>query len=161
MNENPVQTTTPVPPVEQVLIAGKPMGYYWRMTRLFVILAVLLDIINAWLGILSYGRWIILGVVVLFLAWWSSHRGTVTMRSMLIAGGFFGILTGLTLAIIDIIWYHQWWYALNLVRLPILIGVLGIGVSFIGYFLFRSLLVRREQSQTKGGGIYGRTKKYE
>ncbi len=143
---------------EPAQIAGKTLVYYWKTVRWFVIGLVIVEILNVWLGVIPYGRWVLAGLLAVGLTWWMAKRGRVSMMATVTAGAIMGMIAGLALAVFDIIWYHQWWYVLNIVRMPFLLGMIGVAIGFTFYVLFRSMITKRERSDSKGGGIYGRTK---
>lgn len=143
---------------EQALIAGKSLSYYWQAVRWFVAGLVALEILNVWLSVIPYGRWVLSGLMAIGLTWWMAKRGRGSMMVAIVSSAIMGVVAGLALAIFDIIWYHQWWYVLNIIRMPFLLGMIGIATGFTFYVLFRSMITKRERSDSKGGGIYGRTK---
>lgn len=158
MNDNPVQTTMPAAPAEQALIAGKGLAYYWQTVRWFVVALVVLAIINSTFRISPWGRYVATVLIAVALAWLLARRGRDSLIGAAVAGTMMGVLAGGTLAIFDIIWYHQWWYILNVVRMPCILGGISMAVGCAGYLVFRNSIHKRERSDTKGGGIYGRTK---
>lgn len=107
---------------------------------------------------ISYGRWIIAALMGVVLTWWMAKRGRVSMMTAVIAAAGMGMLAGFGLAVFDIIWYHKWWYVLNVIRMPFILGVIGMATGFACYVLFRNFITKREKTDTKGGGIYGRSK---
>ena len=137
------------------LIAGKSVSFYWSASKFFIIVFIILDIVNTVFAIHSFGRWVIALVIVILFTFWLSRRARVKLASTVAANIFLGFVAGLALAVFDIIWYHQWWYVLNLLRLPIIFGLIGLIVSIIFYLLFRSILLkqRKEASQPPLGSI--------
>ena len=119
---------------------------------------VVLEIANVILELYQYGNWIIEIVLFAILTLWLLRRFKVKIAAALFASVMVSIVAGVLLAIFDAIWYRELWYLLNLVRKPCIIGVVGIGTTFIFYLLFQSIVFKQERKDPKGGGIYGRTK---
>ncbi len=140
------------------LIAGKSLGFYWKVSKFFILLMVVLEIANVILELYRYGNWIIEIVLFAILTLWLLKRYRVKIAVALFASIMISIVSGLLLAIFDTIWYRELWYLLNLVRKPCIISVVGIGSTFIFYLLFQSIIFKQERNNPKGGGIYGRTK---
>lgn len=140
------------------LIAGKSLGFYWKVGKFFILLMVVLEIANVILELYQYGNWIIEIVLFAILTLWLLKRYRVKIAVVLFASIMISIVAGLVLAIFDTIWYRELWYLLNLVRKPCIISAVGIGSTFIFYLLFQSIVFKQERKNPKGGGIYGRTK---
>ena len=156
--QEPIEIKQPLAeaPKEDTLIAGKSLEFYWKASRLFMAVLVVLEIINIIFEVYEYGYWIIEVVIFIFFTAWLLKKWRVKLATAVIACAYLGIIAGLILAIFDIIWYHQWWYLLNLIRKPFLVGLVGIVTSFIFYLTFQSFKTKKKGKEPKGGGIYGR-----
>jgi len=153
------------------LIAGKSLEFYWKTSRLFIAVLVVLEIINIIFEVYVYGHWIIEVVIFILFTAWLLKRWRVKLTTAIMGCVILGIIAGLLLAIFDIIWYHQWWYLLNLIRKPFLVGLVGLITTFIFYFSFRSFKTKKTSKglgppgrpghssltndSKKGGGMYG------
>lgn len=124
-------------------IAGKPLAFYWRAGRLFAVLLILLEVIVIVAGWYVLGHWLVEAGVFVLLTWWLLRRFQVRLATALTAAIFVAVVVGLGLAIFEVIWYHQWWYLLDLIRRPFLIGAVGVAASFTFYLLFRSITIKR------------------
>jgi len=139
------------------LIAGKSISFYWQAARLFIVLLLFLEILNIIQDINKHGHWIIEVVVFLLFNWWIFKRWKLDLPTMAVASIFLGVLTGLSLAMFEIIWYHQWWYTLNIIRQPFIIGLVGTATSLLFSLLFQNLKFNKnKKDQVKKTGIYGR-----
>lgn len=139
-------------------IAGKPLQFFWQSGRIFVIILVLAEIANEVFEVYEHGRWVIAGAISITFTYLIARRARTKLATAVAANAFVGVIAGLLLAVWDIIWYHQWYYILNLVRMPFILALIGMAGGFIFYVLFRSILTNKEIKESKGGGIYGRTK---
>lgn len=131
------------------LIAGKSISFYWAASKFFIFVFIILDIINIVFDIHPYGRWVISLFMVMLFTFWLSRRARVKLNTAMAANIFLGVVSGLILAVFDIIWYHQWWYVLDLIRLPVILGFIGLAISIIFYLLFRSILINHRQEASK------------
>jgi hypothetical protein len=138
-------------------IVGKSLKFYWQAIKWFIVLLVVLDILNAVLEVYKHGHWIIEAAVFIIFSFYLLKRWRVALTTAITASVFLGIISGLLLAIFDIIWYHQWWYLLNFIRLPCIIGAVGVATSLAFYLLFQNIKFKQSKD-VKGGGIYGRKK---
>lgn len=150
---------TATPPSEaDALIAGKEATFYWRASQLFVAILVVLEIIAIVIQQTRFGVWIAVALVAILFTWWLLRRWHVRLATALAANAVLGIIAGLLMAVFEIIWYHQWWYAMNLVRRPVMLGAAALAVGFIFYIVFQSIITKSTIKESKGGGIYGGTK---
>ncbi len=140
------------------LIAGKDIVFYWKASRLFIILLVILEIINVVLNRIPYGTWLAVALVSVLFTWWLLRRFRVKLGVVIVANVIFGLCSGLLMAIFEIIWLHQWWYALNLIRRPILLAVTAAIIAGFFYLIFQGIINKNKISEPKGGGIYGGNK---
>jgi len=138
-------------------IAGKSLKFYWQAIKWFIVLLVVLDILNVVFEVYEYGHWVIEAVIFVIFSFYLLKRWKVALTTAITASVFLGIISGLLLAIFDIIWYHQWWYLLNFIRLPCIISAVGIATSLAFYLLFQNIKFKQSKD-VKGGGIYGRKK---
>jgi hypothetical protein len=140
------------------LIAGKDFTFYWKASRLFVILLLVLEIIVVVSNRIPFGTWIAVALVAVLFTWWLLQRFKVGFIAALVANTLVGVLTGILMAVFEIIWFHRWWYALNLIRRPVMLSVAAVIVAAIFYITFQSILKKNKIKESKGGGIYGGTK---
>ncbi|MFA6553484.1 MAG: hypothetical protein WCT27_03575 [Patescibacteria group bacterium] len=135
-------------------IAGKSLLFYWRSGWFFVILVTAVKFIGIVLALNQYVRWGLMAGVFILYAWWLVRRFHTGVWTSVAAGIIIGVLAGLIITVFELIWYHEWWYIMNFIRQPVLLGVLGGGVA--GALTIVMKVVMDKQS-SKGGGIYGRT----
>jgi hypothetical protein len=147
-------------PLEQPdsLIAGKDFMFYWKTSQLFVVLLAVLAIVNIIVNRIWFGIWIVVAAVAILFTWWLLKRFRVRLSVALTANAMLGLLAGLLVAIFELIWYRQWWYLMDLVRLPLMLGAAAMLVSFIFYIVFQSIIIKNTIKESKGGGMYGGTK---
>lgn len=101
-------------------IAGKNLGFYWRLTRWLIFLLLIVEIIIIiFFESYSYIHWIIEGLGLIFIIWILLKNYQVRLSTIMAAGGFIGFVLGTLVAIFEIIWYHKWWYLLELISRPI------------------------------------------
>lgn len=137
-------------------IAGKPLRYYWRVAWFFILVAIALEVIFKVSGsTTSWWRWVAVAVISLLMTIWLATRLRVQLGTVIAANVFWGILTGLALAILEIFWYHEWWYLLNIIRLPFLLGCAGLMVGGISFIALQFLMAKKQPNEPKGGGMYG------
>jgi hypothetical protein len=153
----------PVSPIYEAgnqdsLIAGKDVAFYWKASRLFIVLLVILEIINVVLNRIPYGTWLAVALVSVLFTWWLLRRFRVKLGAVITANIIFGLCSGLLMAIFEIIWLHKWWYALNLIRRPLLLAAVAAIIAGIFYIVFQNIITRNKISEPKGGGIYGGNK---
>lgn len=137
-------------------IAGKPLGFYWRLTRGLVILLVIVDIIIIVVDRYVFLHWIFEALIFLILSLFMSRRYQVKLSSGLAAGVIAGLLAGLAIAIFEIIWYHQWWTLLNLIARPLWMGLGGGIVTVIFSAIWQMIFKKNQIITLKGGEGYGR-----
>jgi len=156
--QDQVKKSVPENNEENDLIAGKSLGFYWKASKFFILLMVVLEIANVILELYQYGNWIIEIVLFAILTLWLIKRYRIKLAVVLFTSSMVGVIAGLLLAIFDTIWYRELWYLLNLIRKPCIISAVGIGSTFLFYLLFQSIVFKQQHNNPKGGGIYGRTK---
>ncbi|MFA6098028.1 MAG: hypothetical protein WCV50_04480 [Patescibacteria group bacterium] len=137
------------------LIAGKSPSFYWQASRWFALLLVVLEALNIKFDFFKYAEWVIIVAVFAVFAFWLQTRRRISLTAALVAGVFLGVISGLLLAIFDIIWYHQWWYLLNLIRMPFINTAVGAATILVFYLLIQSLKNNKIFKASKGGGNYG------
>lgn len=108
-------------------IAGKDLGFYWRVARWPILLLLVLEIIIVIsLDKYYYIHWIIEGLGLIFISLVLLRNYQVKLTTIMVTGGFLGVVLGMLIAIFEIIWYHKWWYILDLISRPIWMGLGGI-----------------------------------
>ena len=121
-------------------IAGKPLKFYWRVARWFIILLVILDIgmivIDRWL----YLHWVFEAVIFLMLSFVISRIYESRLNTAMAAGIFTGFIAGFLIAVFEIIWYHEWWTLLNVIARPLWMGLGGSLVAGIFGLIFQNIL---------------------
>lgn len=137
------------------LLAGKPLEFYWRATRLFMVLLVVLEAVVIIGGWFRYGHWAVEAVVGILVTFYLLRRWQVRLMTALVASFMAGVGTGLAVALVELIWYRHWWYVLDLIRRPVLMSLAMVVTSFLFYIVFQSLITRKKETTVKGGGIYG------
>jgi len=159
MQEQTASKTQALTPVEtNDFVAGKSLKFYWQAIKWFIVLLVVLNIFNIVFEVYEYGHWVVEVVVFIIFSFYLLKRWKVKVMTVVTASIFLGLASGLLLAIFDIIWYHQWWYLLNLVRQPFIVSLVGAVTSLVFCLLFNNLKFRNKSKDLKGGGIYGRKK---
>ncbi len=119
-------------------IAGKNVRFYFRASWFFILLALVLEVINTAIVDYEYSRWIIVAAISILYTLWLLKRLSVSRGAVITASVVWAVSAGLLVAIFDVIWYHQWWYLLNIVRLPFLYSVVGVAVSVLLSILIKS-----------------------
>ncbi|MFH0804894.1 MAG: hypothetical protein V1916_01720 [Patescibacteria group bacterium] len=132
------------------LIAGRPLMFYVRALWPYAAALVVLEVVNIVFDVHRYGHWIIEVAVFAAAAWHMHRRLRSGFATMLAGAALVAVTVGLVLAVFDTAWYHHWWYILNLIRRPVMIGAVGLAVSAAVY-----LVSMFASQRTKGGGIYG------
>ncbi|MBU0598209.1 hypothetical protein KKF61_04420 [Patescibacteria group bacterium] len=140
---------------QDIHLAGKSLEFYWRVAKFFILLLVVLEILNIVLEVHEYGSWVAEVAVFILFSVWLVLRFRIKLMPTITTAAFIGVTSGLVLAIFEIIWYHQWWYLLNLIRQPFIIAAVGMATSFVLYLLIGSLKTKKKNKEPKGGGIYG------
>jgi hypothetical protein len=126
-------------------IAGKDLGFYWRLTRLVILLLLILEIvIIVFFDKYPYIHWIIEGLGLILISWVLLKNYQVKITSIMAAGGFLGFILGLLIAIFEIIWYHKWWYFLELISRPIWMGFSGIAFCLV-VSLILNIFIEKKQ----------------
>jgi hypothetical protein len=152
------QSSAPTVGQSDSLIAGKDITFYWKTCQLFVVFLVILEIVAIVINQTRLGVWIAVALVAVIYTWWLLRRWHIRLTTALFANAMLGVLAGLVMAVFEIIWYRQWWYALNLIRLPLMLGAAAIIAGFIFYIIFQSIIIKNTIKESKGGGMYGGTK---
>jgi hypothetical protein len=143
-------------PPDNSFIAGKPLRYYWRVAWFFIVLAIALEVIFKVSGsTTSWWRWLAVAVISLLMTLWLATRLRVQLSTVITANVFWGLLSGLALAILDIFWYHEWWYLFNIVRLPFLLSCAGLVIGSISFVTLQLFITKKQSNASKGGGMYG------
>ncbi len=135
-------------------IAGKSLLFYLRSGWFFVILVIIFKFVGIIFALNQYVRWGLVAVVFAMYTWWLSRRFRISVWTGVAACVIVGIQAGLVITVFELIWYHEWWYVMNFIRQPVLLGVAGGGVAGV---LVIILNIINNQQTSKGGGIYGRT----
>ena len=86
----------PVSPIyeggaQDSLIAGKEVAFYWKASRLFIVLLVILEIINVVLNRIPYGTWLAVALVSVLFTWWLLRRFRVKLGAVITANIIFGL----------------------------------------------------------------------
>lgn len=121
-------------------IAGQKLSFYWRVTRGLILLLLILEIVIMVVNQYLYLHWVAEPLIFFILSWVLIKKYKVRLNTLVAASIFLGVIAGFLLAIFEIIWYHQWWYLFDLIRLPILLSIEGFIVSVILTLIFKSLL---------------------
>lgn len=124
-------------------IAGQKLYFYWKATRGLIILLLILEIANIIIDRYLFLHWIFEGLVFVLLSWVLMRKYKSSLGTQIAASIFLGMVAGLILAIFEIIWYHQWWYLLDLIRLPVLLSIYGLVVSVIMAIIFKNIISKR------------------
>jgi len=151
---------TSVTSVEDNLIAGKKLHFYWRATRWLIGILIVVEVAAVMIDQYAYARWIVEVLAFFLLVYFLVRKYKVRVNTTVFASGYAGVVAGIFVAIFHIIWYHEWWYLMGLIRLPFILGLLGILVSFISYLILQGFLTKninkKKDNLLKGGGINGR-----
>lgn len=121
-------------------IAGQRLSFYWKATRGLIFLLLILEIANIIIDRYLFLHWIFEGFVFILLNWVLMRKYKSGLGMQISASIFLGIVAGLILAIFEIIWYHQWWYFLEIIRLPVLLSIYGLVVSVIMAIIFKNII---------------------
>ncbi|MFA5134253.1 MAG: hypothetical protein WC505_00490 [Patescibacteria group bacterium] len=141
------------------LIAGKSLAFYWRASRFFIVVLAAATAACEIYEVSRYIRWGSLAVICVLFCSWLIVRFNLKLATVLAAAVYLGAITGLVVALFDIVWYHQWWYLLNIIRKPFILGGISVVAGFVTYLVLQSIRTRGNAATPKGGGTYGRTKK--
>lgn len=139
---NEMQTNIPISQgfTRDDTIAGKPLRFYWRVSRGLVFLLVILDIIIIVIDRFLFLPWVFGALVFLILSFMVTRIYQVKLAAAFAAGIIAGAIAGLAIAIFEIIWYHQWWTLLNLIARPIWMGLGGGVVTAICSLIFQNII---------------------
>lgn len=126
-------------------IAGKDLGFYWRVARWLILLLLILEIILiVFFDKYYYIHWIIEVLGLIFVPLVLLRNYQVRLTTIMAAGGFLGFVLGMLIAIFEIIWYHKWWYILDLISRPIWTGLAGIVFCLI-ITLILNIFIKKKQ----------------
>lgn len=121
-------------------IAGQKLSFYWRVTRGLIFLLLILEIVNIVIDRYLFLHWVSEGLVFIILNWVLMKKYKAGLGVQVAASVFLGLVVGLILAILEIIWYHQWWYFLEIIRLPVLLSIYGLVVSVIMAIILKNII---------------------
>ncbi len=124
-------------------IAGHRLVFYWRQTRVFIALATVACGLNIVLAVYQYGNWIVVALLSMAMSWWILWKHAGSMMSVVVGGIFFGVVSGLCVAVIELAWYRQWWYFLNIIRNPFIFVALAGAGCFLMYIMAKSFIVKK------------------
>ncbi|MDD5039701.1 MAG: hypothetical protein PHY34_00965 [Patescibacteria group bacterium] len=146
-------------PADDASIAGKSLLFYWRATRIIIVLLILLEIGAVVYDLfLPYGPWIADAIAFVLMTGWLLKRYQVRLSTAIAAAIYVSCIAGLLLVIFDLAWYRELVYLLNIIRRPFITGCIGIAITFGTYLIYQTLTTKRNRSDAKGGVMYGRTK---
>jgi len=144
MTEITADKSTHFSPAHDDLIAGKKLRFYWQNTRLLIIAIFAVEAIIAVLDQFEFLTWVVEVIAFFILAYFLARKHKAKINTTLFASGYAGVLAGFIVAIFQLIWYREWLYALNLIRLPFIYCVLGIVVSFVSYLLLQGFISKKK-----------------
>lgn len=126
-------------------IAGHPPAYYLKKTRGFVVIGVILHVIAFALHLSGLYGWFIKLVLAALLGVIFVGPRHLTPKVAAAGGATLGLVMGLIVAIIEIVWYRQLWTVFNLIAEPLATALLGLAASWLFGVLTLRMLVKERR----------------
>lgn len=124
---------------EKGVLAGKDLSFYFKIIRIPVVLAIVIEILAHFTANTFYLIWLVNFIVFVYISWYLIKKHQAPFFQIVVASTMAGIIIGVCVALFKLIWFRHFYLIFNLITEPMITAIVGIGISALTFLIIKNI----------------------